>query len=311
MGLRIRTNVASLNAQRRLGSSTEALQGSMNKLASGSRINKAADDAAGLAVSENLRADVRGLNQARRNANDGVSLVQTAEGGLEETSNMLIRLRELAVQASSDTIGNEERGFLNQEYMQLKDEIDRIAASTEFNGTRLLVGEEAGNLPEELQTQANDFPLEIQVGKDYYSESDAIDKRNQVNIIKIDMSKLNAFTSGLGLGEAEPDEGGGGTRVDNKVNAQQSINVVDGAINKVNEYRAYLGAIQNRFVSTISSLGVQVENLDSARSRVRDADYASETALFTQNSILQQAGTSVLSQANQQPQIALSLLQSM
>ncbi|MCX6119872.1 MAG: flagellin, partial [Proteobacteria bacterium] len=307
MGLRIRTNVASLNSQRRLGSSTEALQNSMNKLSSGSRINKAADDAAGLAVSENLRADVRGLNQAKRNANDGISLVQTAEGGLEETSNMLVRLRELAVQAASDTIGNTERGFLNQEYMQLKDEIDRIATSTEFNGTRLLVGDRAGDLPEELQTEANSFPLEIQVGKDYYNESDAIDNRNQVNIIKIDMSKLNAFTSGLGIGEAEPDEGGGGTRVDSKVNAQQSIGSLDGAITKVNEYRAYLGAIQNRFQSSINNLGVQVENLDTARSRIRDADYASETATFTQASILQQAGTSVLSQANQQPQIALSL----
>ncbi len=311
MGLRIRTNVASLNSQRRLGSSTEAVQNSMNKLASGSRINKAADDAAGLAISENLRADVRGLNMAKRNANDGVSLVQTAEGGLEETSNMLIRLRELSVQAASDTIGNTERGFLNKEYMQLKDEIDRIASSTEFNGTRLLVGDRAEDIPEELRTEANAFPLEIQVGKDYFAESDAIDNRNQVNIIKIDMSQLNAYTSGLGLGEAEPEEGGGGTRVDTKANAQQSIAALDGAITKVNDYRSYLGAIQNRFQSSISNLGVQVENLDTARSRIRDADYAAETASFTQASILQQAGTSVLSQANQQPQIALSLLQSM
>lgn len=311
MGLRIRTNVASLNSQRRLGSSTEAVQGSMNKLASGSRINRAADDAAGLAVSENLRADVRGLNMAKRNANDGISLVQTAEGGLEETSNMLVRLRELAVQAASDTIGNTERGFLNKEYMQLKDEIDRIATSTEFNGTRLLVGDAKESLPEELQTESNEFPLEVQVGKDYFGDSDAIGNRNQVNIIKIDMGMLNAFTSGLGLGEAEPEEGGGGTRVDSKAGAQQSISTLDGAITKVNEYRAYLGAIQNRFQSSIASIGVTVENLDAARSRIRDADYAAETANFTQNNILQQAGTSVLSQANQQPQMALSLLQSM
>lgn len=311
MGLRIRTNVASLNSQRRLGSSTDAVQGSMNKLASGSRINRAADDAAGLAVSENLRADVRGLNMAKRNANDGISLVQTAEGGLEETANMLVRLRELAVQGASDTIGNTEREFLNKEYMQLKDEIDRIATSTEFNGTRLLVGDRAGELAGELSEGANSFPLEIQVGKDYFAESDAIDNRNQVNIIKIDMGKLNAFTSGLGIGEAEPEEGGGGTRVDTKVNAQQSIGSLDGAITKVNEYRAYLGAIQNRFQSSINNLGVQTENLDAARSRIRDTDYAAETAQFTQNNILQQAGTSVLSQANQQPQMALSLLQNM
>lgn len=311
MGLRIRTNVASLNAQRRLGGSTDAVQSSMNKLASGSRINKAADDAAGLAVSENLRADVRSLNMAKRNANDGISLVQTAEGGLEETSNMLVRLRELAVQGASDTIGNTEREFLNKEYMQLKDEIDRIAGSTEFNGTRLLVGDKAESLPAEMQTAANAFPLEIQVGKDYYNESDAIGNRNQVNIIKIDMGHLNAFTTGLGLGEAEPEEGGGGTRVDNKVNSQQAIGKLDDAITQVNEYRAYLGAIQNRFNSSISNLGSQVENLDTARSRIRDADYAAETAQFTQNHILQQAGTSVLSQANQQPQMALSLLQNM
>jgi len=311
MGLRIRTNVASLNSQRRLGMSTDALQSSMNKLASGSRINRAADDAAGLAVSENLRADVRGLNMAKRNANDGISLVQTAEGGLEETGSMLVRLRELAVQGASDTIGNTEREFLNKEYMQLKDEIDRIALSTEFNGTRLLVGERASELSDELTGGANSFPLEIQVGKDYYKDSDAIDLRNQVNIIKIDMGKLNAFTTGLGIGEAEPDEGGGGTRVDSKVNAQKSISALDDAITKVSEYRAYLGAILNRFQSSINNLGVQTENLDAARSRIRDTDFAAETATFTQNSILQQAGTSVLSQANQQPQVALSLLQNL
>jgi len=289
----------------------------MNKLASGSRINRAADDAAGLAVSENLRADVRSLNMAKRNANDGVSLVQTAEGGLEETSNMLIRLRELAIQGASDTIGNQERGFINKEYFQLKDEIDRIANSTEFNGTRLLVGNKAdsGELPEEMMGQANKFPLEIQVGKDYYLDSDSLDKQNPVNIIKIDMSRLNAFTNGegsLNLGAANVDDTSEeNTRVDSKASSQQAISRLDDAINKVNEYRAYLGAVQNRFTSAISNLGVQTENLDTARSRIRDADYAAETATFTQNHILQQAGTSVLSQANQQPQMALSLLQNM
>ena len=141
MGLRIRTNVTSLNAQRRLGQSTKAVADSTNKLASGKRINKAADDAAGLAISSNLTADIRSLNVAKRNANDGISLVQTAEGGLEETNNMLTRLRELAVQSASDTIGDTERGFIDKEYIALKDEIDRIASVTEFNGTRLLVGE--------------------------------------------------------------------------------------------------------------------------------------------------------------------------
>ena len=310
MGMRIRTNVASLTAQRRLGQSSEAVQGSMNKLSSGSRINKAADDAAGLAISENLRADVRGLNVARRNALDGVSLVQTAEAGLEETTNMLIRLRELAVQSASDTIGTQEREFLNKEYLALKDEIDRIALSTEFNGTHLLMGDNAGDYPGELMTgNTGANPMEIQVGKDYFSESDAIDNRNPVNIIKIDLSKLNVFTEGegsLNLGRAE-----GGTSVLSKGDAQQSIAALDSAINRVNEQRAYLGSIQNRFQSTIANLGSQVENLDTARSRIRDTDYAAETATFTQNRILEQAGTSVLAQANQMPQLALSLLQNL
>ena len=316
MGLRIRTNIGSLNAQRRLGQSTDAVASSMNKLASGSRINRAADDAAGLAVSENLRADVRSLNMAKRNANDGVSLVQTAEGGLEETSNMLIRLRELAIQGASDTVGNQERGFINKEYFQLKDEIDRIANSTEFNGTRLLVGNKAdGEMPDEMMGKANKFPLEIQVGKDYYHDSDALDKQNPVNIIKIDMSHLNAFTNGegsLNIGRADMDDNSdANTRVDTKQSSQVAVSRLDEAINKVNEYRSYLGAVQNRFTSAINNLGVQTENLDTARSRIRDADYAAETATFTQNHILQQAGTSVLSQANQQPQMALSLLQNM
>jgi len=276
----------------------------MSKLASGQRINKAADDAAGLAVSENLRADIRSLNMAKRNANDGVSLVQTAEGGLVETTNMLVRLRELAIQSSSDTIGNTEREFLDKEYLQLKDEIDRIASSTEFNGTRLLVGN--ADIPEEMQTNANNFPLEIQVGKDYYSGADAIDQANPVNIIKIDFAKLNGFTSGegsLNLGKAAD-----GTRVNIKQNAQQSISKIDDAITRVNDHRAYLGAIQNRLGSTVQNIGVQVENLAESRSRIVDTDFASETAIMTQSNILQQAGTSILANANQQPQIALSLL---
>jgi flagellin len=290
--------------------SSDALQGSMNKLSSGSRINKAADDAAGLAISENLRADIRSLNVAKRNALDGVSMVQTAEGGLEETTNMLVRLRELAVQSASDSIGKQEREFLNKEYVQLKDEIDRIALSTEFNGTHLLMGDAATEFGEELMNgNTGDNPLEIQIGKDYFKDNDAIDVRNPINIIKIDMSKLNAFTTGegsLNIGRAED-----GTQVITKADAQNSIATLDSAITRVNEQRAYLGAIQNRFTSTIANLGVQVENLDTARSRIRDTDYAAETALFTQNNILQQAGTSVLGQANQMPQVALSLLQNM
>lgn len=310
MGLRIRTNVASLNAQRRLGMSTEGVNSSMTKLSSGKRINKAADDAAGLAISENLRADVRSLNQARRNAMDGVSLVQTAEGGLVETTNMLVRLRELSVQAASDTIGKAERGFLDQEFQALKSEIDRIANSTEFNGTRLLVGE--AEIADELRTGDNSFPLEIQIGKDYYPGADSLEADNPVNIIRIDLQNLNAFTTGensLQLNESM--EGEELTGITEKPQAQLSIGRLDSAIEKVNEYRAYLGAVQNRLQSTINNIGVQSENLESARSRIVDTDYAEETANYTKEKILQQAGTSTLAQANAQPQIALSLLQSM
>ncbi len=307
MGLRIRTNTASINAQRRLGKSVSNLEDSAAKLSSGKRINRAADDAAGLAISSNLTADVRSLNQAKRNAQDGVSLVQTAEGGLEETTNMLTRLRELAVQGASDTIGETERGFLDKEFVALKDEIDRIATATEFNGTRLIVGDT--KLPDEIANQAGTFPLEIQVGKDYFNGVDNVNEANQVNIIKIDLGKLNAYTSGegsLGIGKAEE-----GTRVNSKMSAQQSINQVDAAIVKVSDYRSYLGAIQNRLGSTIDSLAVSTENLSAANSRILDTDFAEETAKYTSANILKSAGTSVLAQANQLPQSAQELLRNL
>jgi flagellin len=243
---------------------------------------------------------------AKRNSNDGISLVQTAEGGLVEVSSMLVRLRELAVQASSDTIGNEEREFVDKEFLQLKDEIDRIASSTEFNGTRLLVG--SNGVSEDMGTKDNAFPLEIHVSKDYFEDTDAIGQRNPVNIIKIDFQKLNAYTSGdgsLDIGEHED-----GARVNTKTAAQTSIGLLDQAIYKVNDHRAYLGAIQNRLSSSVNNLEVQMENLSHAQSRIRDTDFAYETANLTKQSILQQAGTSVLSSANAQPQIALSLLNS-
>ncbi len=318
MGLRIRTNVASLNAQRRLGMATDSLENSGNKLASGERINKAADDAAGLAISENLRAEVRSLNQAKRNALDGVSLVQTAEGGLMETSNMLIRLRELAVQAASDTIGAKERGFLDKEYQQLKDEIDRIANTTEFNGTRLLMGEMADQIPEgsQMNKGGNSFPLEVQVGMDYYVGEDSLEKGNPVNIIRLDLKEINAFSRETTGGEKSLNleaslEGEEIKDIREKKTAQLSIGRLDSAITQVNEYRAYLGALQNRMGSAIANLGVQTENLETARSRIRDTDFAAETAEYTKSKILQQAGTSVLAQANAQPNIALGLLQSM
>lgn len=303
MGLRIRTNITSINAQGQLAKSTQALRKSMSKLSSGQRITKSADDAAGLAISENLKASIRSLDVAKRNASDGISLLQTAEGGLMETSSMLIRLRELAIQSASDTIGDRERGYLNQEYVQLKDEIDRIAASTEFNGTYLLAGE--AELPGGIE-QGSQFPLEIQVAKDYHEGADSLDAKNPTNIIRIDLQRINGFTEGdgsLGIGRAEE-----GTNVATKTSSQQSIATLDTAINRVNEYRAFIGAAQNRLTSSVSNLAVRIENLSESNSRIRDTDFASETARLTQSNIMQQAGTAVLATANTQPQIALSLL---
>lgn len=305
MGLRIRTNIASINAQRRLSGATNELRDSMAKLASGYRINKAADDAAGLAISDKLKSNIRSLEQAKRNTLDGISLVQIAEAGLEETSNMLIRLRELAVQAASDTIGNTEREFIDREFVAIKNEIDRVASSTEFNGIRLLAGK--NKLPKELANPKDVFPMEIQVGADYYKKSDSLSSANPVNIIRIDLGNLNAFTHGdgsLNLGKAED-----GARVISKSKAQLSLSALDKAITKVNDYRSYLGAIQNRLQTTITTLGARIENVGEARSRIRDTDFAAETARLTQANILQQAGTSVLATANIQPQIALKLLQ--
>jgi flagellin len=306
MGLRIQTNIQALTAQRNLVNSTDSNNQSMERLASGYRINKAADDAAGLAISEKLKADIRGLNMAKRNANDGVSLVQTAEGGLNEVGNILSRLRELAVQSSSDTIGNTERGFLNKEYTALKDEIDRITNATEYNGTRLLVGN-LDSLDSSLVNRSNPYPLEIQVGKDYFTSVDEKGQANPVNVIRIDLQNLNTNTdsNGLNLGRSSDGEG---TRVDSKENAQQSIGTLDAAIQKVAEYRSYLGAIQSRLGSTINNLSVQTENFAAANSRIRDTDFADESAKLTQSNILKQAGVAILSQANQSPQAALRLL---
>ena len=276
MGLRINTNVASLNAQKNLRGTNVGLEKSLERLSSGFRINRAGDDAAGLAISENLRAQIRGLKQAQRNAQDGVSLVQVAEGGLNEISSIMIRLRELAVQAASDTIGPVERQFLNVEYDQLVSEIDRIADGTEFNGTQLLSG--TGSI------------LDFQVGT---RNDPAIDR------LSFDASKADANSAALGVNL---------TSVADKASAQNSLSAIDAAIVGVSAMRADFGAIQNRLQSTIQNIGVSVENLSAANSRIRDADIAEETSELTKNNILLQAGTSVLAQANQTSQVALGLL---
>lgn len=276
MGLRINTNVASLNAQRNLMGTKLGLDKSLERLSSGYRINRAGDDAAGLAISENLRAQIRGLKQASRNAQDGVSLVQVAEGGLNEVSSILIRLRELAVQAASDTIGPVERQFLNVEYDQLISEVDRIADGTEFNGTPLLAGTGA--------------ILDFQVG---------IRNDPQIDRISFDASKADANSAALGVNL---------TSVADKASAQNSLAAVDAAIMSVSAMRADFGAIQNRLQSTINNVAIATENLSAANSRVRDVDVAEESAELMRNNILLQAGTSVLAQANQTTATALQLL---
>ena len=276
MGLRIGTNVAALNAQKNLYMTQINSNRSMARLASGMRINQAADDAAGLAISENLKGQIRGMRQANRNANDGISLVQVAEGSLNEVSNMLIRLRELGVQASSDTIGNTERKFLDVEYQQLKEEIQRITESTKYNGYELLNGT-GGN-------------IDIQVGVN----NDAFRDR-----ISFNSGAANSSLEALGL-TAES--------VATKEGAQLSLAVIDSASTQVNAIRANFGALQNRLVSTSNNLLISDENLSAANSRIRDTDVASETSEMTRNNILLQAGVSVLGQANQSQQLALKLL---
>jgi len=305
MGLRIASNVQSLTAQRNLGAATEANNASMEKLASGMRINKAADDSAGLAISEKLKADIRGLNMARKNASDGVSLIQTAEGGLNEVGNILSRLRELAVQGSSDTVGDTERGFLNKEFSELKNEITRISKSTEYNGTLLIAGESDGN-DESLRARSNSYPLEVQIGKNYFSSVDSKENATPVNVLRIDLQDINATVgeNGLKLGDSSDE----GAHVSDKVSAQTSIDMLDGAITKVSGYRATLGALQNRLNSAMANLSVQSENANAANSRIRDTDFAEESAKLTQTNILKQSGVAVLGQANQTPQLALRLL---
>ncbi len=261
---------------RTLSNTKHALDGSLERLASGNRINRAGDDAAGLAISENLRAQVRGLRQAKRNAQDGVSLIQVTEGGLNEISNMIVRLRELAIQAASDTIGDKERSFTDREFQALKSEIQRVADSTNFNGNPLLNG------------RAGVFELQVGIHNNPVSD-------------RIVYNAENANVSLESLGMV-------GESVSTKIGAQTTLSVLDDALMRVNSVRADLGAVQNRLQSTINSLAISDENLSAANSRIRDADLAQEVSEMTKNNILMQAGISVLGQANQSSQAALKLL---
>ena len=272
MALTITTNVQSLNAQRNITKSQAGLSKSLERLSSGLRVNRAGDDAAGLAISEKLRANIRALNQASRNASDGIALIQTAEGAMDEVNNMLIRMKELAEQSATGTIGASERGYLNSEYTALRTEITRIASATKFNDTSLLDGS---------------LDLDIQIGISNNATNDTLN----VQISSVTAASLSMTTG-----------------ISTVTNAQSALTAATAAINTISNRRAGLGALQNRLESISSNISTVVENLTGAESRIRDVDIAAETANLTKYSILVQAGVSVLTQANQIPQIALSLL---
>jgi len=249
---------------------------SLEKLASGSRINRAGDDAAGLAISEKLRAHIRSMQQATRNANDGISMIQVAEGAMNEISNIMIRTRELSIQAASDTVGDTERGFIDKEVQHLKSELERIAVSTEFNGMHLLNGE--GN------------NLDFQVGINNNPEEDRLSYSTQDY-------KTTLETLGMGDVSTATKEG-----------AQNNLGVIDAAINKLNENRSGLGALQNRLQSTVNNQLITTENLSAANSRIRDTDVAEESTNIAKQNILMQSNVSMLAQANTQAGLALRLL---
>lgn len=276
MGLRINTNISSIQAQTPLKQTARETEASYAKLSSGQRITKAADDAAGLAISEKLKAEIRSSKQASRNANDGISLVQTAEGGLNESSSILTRMRELAIQAASDTLSDSDRGKSSLEYNQLKLELDRISKSTEFNGKKLLSGEGPR--------------LDFQVGVGSHSSDD---------VISYNTAGLNSGAESLGVSHAS---------ITSKQTAQASLSQIDRAIHKVSEQRSVIGSIQNRLTTSSNNLDFYNENMSAANSRIRDVDYAVETSNNARLNILNSANTAVLTQANTSGQAALKLL---
>ena len=276
MALTITTNVASLSAQKTMGTNARGINKAFTQLSSGSRITKAADDAAGLSISETLKSTIRGYTQAKRNANDGISMVQVAEGGLSEISNILTRLRELGVQAASDTVGDVEREFINKEVQQLINESERISQATRFGSTTLLNGE------------GDTFDFQIDINNDDFKDR-----------ISFDSSEQEATTSNLGID---------GFDYSDKDSAREALEVLETAQRQVNGYRANLGAIQNRLISTSENLSVAVENFSAANSRIRDTDIAESSATLATAQILNQASVGVLAQANQQPQAALRLI---
>jgi len=277
MAITINTNIASLNAQRGLNKSQSALQNTMKRLSTGLRINSAKDDAAGLAIGNKMGSQIRGMNQAMRNANDGISMAQTAEGALQESTNILSRMRELAVQGANDTNSTSDRTAITSEMTVLASELTRIADSTEFNGIKILGGSDN---------------ITLQVG--------ANTGTNEQIVLNVGTGATSGFTAaGLSVSSLS---------VTTSLTASAAITAIDTALGDIDTKRGDLGAVQNRLESTISNLANVSENLAAARSRVMDADIAAESAAMTKSNILQQAGVSILAQANQAPSLALSLL---
>lgn len=276
MGMRVSTNVASLNAQRAMSTNSREMQKSMAQISTGSRITKAGDDAAGLAISENLKSQVRSLGQASRNANDGISMIQTAEQAMGEVSNIVTRLRELGIQSGSDTVGEAERGFIQKEVDSLKSEIQRVAESTTFGSRKLLDG--------------TGGKLDIHVGTGANPKTDWISYDSEVT---------NVTTDNLGIEDLD---------FSSKSGARSGLASLDRAQLMVNGSRANLGAMQNRLSSTVDVIGTMNENMSAANSRIRDTDIAASSSELARNSVMLQGTTAALAQANQLPQMALKLI---
>lgn len=352
MGLQINTNIAAMNAYRNLSSTQNAMSTSLERLSSGLRINRAADDAAGLAISEKLRAQVGGLNQATSNAQDGISLIQTAEGALNETHSILQRMRQLAVQSANDTNSDSDRTQIQKEVTQLTQELDRISSTTQFNGKNLLDGSFNGtfqigaNMGQNLAVSigsmgASDLGIEGATLKatagngaavtdatgapkgafsingtvvsdgsgavvgayDDSTKAVTFNADNGGTVLTFDKSALSDATAGTGTFTVNS-----AVDVSTQAGANGAIQTIDDAINQVSGQRADLGAVQNRLQHTVNSLSVAAENLSASESRIRDTDMAKEMTSFTRSQILQQAGVSMLAQANSMPQSVLKLL---
>jgi flagellin len=289
--MRIRTNVASQIAQRYMEKNNGDMGNSLERLSSGYRINKSADDAAGLAISENLRGQIRGLNVAKRNANDAVSLVQVAEGSMNEMTSILIRMRELTVQSASDTLGEQERSYLNKEYTQLVDEMDRIGNSTEFNGRKIF----------DVNNEMTEYV--IQIG----TRGTAPEANTDTLTINLEGLKFTSETLGFAK-ESEIGAKATGDAGPSRDEIAAKLETIDNTLSKIAGERATLGAVQNRLGSAISNLGISIESQEAAKSRIKDVDFAQETAQLAQARIMTSSNTSVLTQANQMPEMALSLL---